>query len=326
MKEEVINSVMQSRGLMVLIAIGVFVLSFYEWESLPLPDECVTSGLLGSFAAIEIVDYPLIACVYNYIAMALIGVSMLLLNKRFLFLGNMSSLFVSLFLIFETMIPSVGSNFCNGTTVALIFMYLLYRLFAAYKNKENRARIFMIFALLSAVAAVEISAVYAIPLFWLGVWQLRALSVKSATAALVGLVTPYWIIFGLGLLPISSLQFPTPTPIWEMEAMPYWAPAVIFVTFVAIMSLTMNFFTLMKYKLRIRLYNSFTILFMLWSIIMIIIDSFNAEVYITLLMACASMQISHLYSATDGKRRYILLLLLIALSLGITFITTSYLV
>ncbi|MDE6715891.1 MAG: hypothetical protein K2J74_05340 [Muribaculaceae bacterium] len=326
MKEEVINSVMQSRGVMVLIAIGAFVLSFYEWEMMPLPDECATSGLLGNLVTIKIVDYPIIACVYNYICMALIGVSMLLLNKRFLFLGNMSSLFVSLFLIFETMIPSVGGSFSIGTTMALVLMCLLYRLYAAYKNKENRARIFMIFAILSALAAVEISAVYAIPLFWLGVWQLRALSVKSATAAVVGLATPYWIIFGLGIMPVDSLQFPMPTPIWELETIPHWALAVVFVVFVTIMSLTMNFFTLMKYKLRTRLYNSFTILFMLWSIIMIIIDSLNAEVYITVLMACASMQISHLYSATDGKRRYILLLVLIALSLGITFITSSYLV
>ncbi|MCH5215396.1 MAG: hypothetical protein J1F10_00535 [Muribaculaceae bacterium] len=316
MKETVINSVLQSRGVMVLFAIIAFVLSFYEWELISFPKECVASGLLGDFYIPQFFDGTP-GIILNYIGLVLIGVLMLMLNKQYLFLGNMSSLFVSLFLIFEMAIPAVGIQFCYCTYVVLILMFLIIKLFSTYNNTENHIGVFLIFATLSTLATIEISAIYAMPLFVIGLWQFRSISLRSGVAAILGILTPYWIILGLNIYPFDSLEFPTPTPIWELDSLPYWLPSSIFVLFTAIVSLAMNFFTLMKYKLRTRMYNSFIIFTLLWSIIMIIIDCSNAAVYVTILMACASMQISHLYSVSSAKRRYIPLFLLIALSIGI---------
>lgn len=323
MKEEWINNFLQNRVAPALIAIATFIIAFYQWQEVNPSPSAVTGLLIHSYL-------PGWQCgtfmgfIINCLLIILAVICMLWMNKRFMFLGGMSSLYVTLFLLFENMVPRIDAQFCMGTVMALVFIYATTMLFTLYEQPANRANILIIFTLLSAFAAVQISSLFVVPIFILGIIQVRAMNFKSSLAILFGIITPYWILFGTGLVSINRVSFPEIAPIWQLERIPLYLICSAFVFVTALTAIGFNFFNLVKYRLQTRVYNGFIIILLLWSAIMLVLDSKNATAYIPTLNACSAMQISHMYSVKSSKRRYIPILAVTAICIVCAITSTIY--
>lgn len=241
----------------------------------------------------------------NFILIAGCTVIMIALNKGFSFLGGITSLFASLFILFETTVPILSARWNEGSVVALVTLICMFILFSIYEDRKSTSRIFLIFTILSAFTLWQVAFLYLIPLFIVGVIQVRVFSFKALLAILFGIITPYWITIGTGLVNIADIQLPTLIPIYTLNEIPQYFLSAAVIAFMGVVAVVANFFTLMKYRLQVRVYNGFILLLFLFTLGMMLFDANNAPAYFTLLTLNVGMQIAHWFATNSYKRQYI---------------------
>lgn len=241
----------------------------------------------------------------NFILIAGCTVIMIALNKGFSFLGGITSLFASLFILFETTVPILSARWNEGSVVALVTLICMFILFSIYEDRKSTSRIFLIFTILSSFTLWQVAFLYLIPLFIVGVIQVRVFSFKALLAILFGIITPYWITIGTGLVNIADIQLPTLIPIYTLNEIPQYFLSAAVIAFMGVVAVVANFFTLMKYRLQVRVYNGFILLLFLFTLGMMLFDANNAPAYFTLLTLNVGMQIAHWFATNSYKRQYI---------------------
>lgn len=124
-------------------------------------------------------------------------------------------------------VPSAAFIFLCGTnawingllTSSVILMganlLCLNLLFKAYRSPKGAAELFTVGFILALGSMTEYAFVFMIPAFLLIAATLKCLHIKSFIAYLIGIITPYWIGLGLGLIPIDILSYPTITNFFE---------------------------------------------------------------------------------------------------------------
>lgn len=90
----------------------------------------------------------------------------------------------------------------------LLFTIATVLLFSCYRPQGVERRIYTAFMLLACVTLLFPQALYVFPLFAIYLVMVRMLTVRHTLAALLGVITPYWILFGTVYL-VPSLSFLT---------------------------------------------------------------------------------------------------------------------
>lgn len=255
----------------------------------------------------------------NFIFLLACSVLMISLNKHFMFMEGVSALYSSLFILFVACIPQLSARWNEGSGVAFGILCCNLVLFSLYEQRKCTNRIFLLAAILSALSLWQVAFVYYVPLFLVGLIQMRVFTGRGLLAFIFGLITPYWIALGLGIVEPSELQYPQLQPFSIFREFPVYSYMVLGMLFLGLIFMASIFFTLMKYKLQIRAYNGFITLLLFWSFIMMVVDNVNALAYFPIFIATVSIQISHFFSTNNFKRRYIFLLIIFAI-IGFNYI------
>ena len=251
--------------------------------------------------------------ILNGTLIAAVALIIIAINKKYAFLGGVTALSASLFLLLQACFPSLSAQWCEGSLVAFISILCTAILFSCYENKYSMSEVFLIFVLLSAFSLWQVAFVYLIPLFIIGVIQVRIFSAKAAITIIFGIITPYWIALGTGIVSIEDLQYPALVPIFKTETLTRFFWGALGVAAIGIISVFSNVINLIKYKLQTRVYNGFILFMMLVCLVMIFFDYNNVQAYFPLMNAVVSMQIAHLFAVSNFKRRYIFIFLLLIL-------------
>lgn len=315
MREESLNNFLQSR-FFAGICIGITLIMSYVGWILFTPSENIASGLVSLTGLNAIDTGSLYAMLGNSALLVASATAMVIINKGFSFIGTITSLFSSLFLLLQSTVLQLSACFNDGSIVVFVTLLCMGMLYMLYENKGNTSLIMLIFVILSAGSMWQSAFLFLIPVFIIGVMQMRAFSFKGMLSICFGIITPYWIALGTGLLSFAQLRFPSIITIFQMESVPLWMFGALGIAIVAVITFGANALTLMKYKLQTRVYNGFILILTLFAIIMMILDTPNAADYFPLLNAGVAMQFAHYYSASKFDKRYIILLLLIAAIIG----------
>lgn len=311
MKEESINTFLQSRVWYVIVVVLGALMAYSAWLRgiyYPYTDAGISSTLFlqgwqNSFTLV---------CV-NYALIVFATIIMILLNKSYLFLGGLTMLFASLYILLECAVPDLSATWNSGSAVAVVTLICMFILFSCYENRASVNRIFLIFTLLSAFSFFQVAFVYLLVLFFVGVVQIRAFSLRTFLAMIFGIVTPYWLAIGFGMWNPLNFVFPVPVPIYMLDVIPFYFVSAAVIAFIGIVAVVANFLTLMKYRLQIRVYNGFALIMLLLSMALMIVDAGNALAYFALLNVGVAMQVAHVFFASTFKRRYIFIVLIFLL-------------
>lgn len=116
------------------------------------------------------------------------------LNNRFTLLRIRSRMMASSFLVLVAALPSLGADARDALpATALIAAY--FPLFSAYQSPRDSGHVFYAFTLIAAAALLfPPLLLLALPLLFSMGTQLRCLSGKTFTAALLGMATPAWLM------------------------------------------------------------------------------------------------------------------------------------
>ena len=271
-------------------------------------------GIFFSFKAPLIADTTLSAVV-NVLCILLTGGLLLAVNKVFTFVRSMTHLCVSAFFLLQTANPSGLVSFNAGTLMCLVTALSLLPLFATYQDRHSQRSIFLIFALVTTGCLFHYGFLVLIPAFLLGFLNMGVLNLKGVLAMLFGLVTPFWIIMGLGVVSPADAVAPQ----WMGLKWPTLSPLVVLAaatTVLGIVLAAMNLHTIMNYRMQTRVYNAFFIITMVLAIIAVCLDYQALNVYLPLLNLMVAVQIAQVHTLRTSPYRYIFLLLFIAGCVG----------
>ena len=311
---EHINEYFNGKGFMALSAVALVVVTLMALTLGIQPPEVKGQGLFYTLQG-TLVDAGPVSAGINLLCLLATGAIVLALNKVYTFVRSMTHMFVSAFFLLQLANPSVLVAFNAGTLLCLVAAVTLMPLFASFQDGHAQRSIFLIFALVATGTMFHYGFILLIPAYLLGFANMRALGLKGVLAMLFGLVTPFWIAFGLGIVSPSDAQLPQ----WALLQRPQMSLQLALAVSIAVLGLVLmvsNLFTIMNYRMQPRVYNIFLMIMPVMVIIAACLDYHDLAVFFPLLSLMVAVQIAQAYTLwTTFHHRYVFMLLFIVVCL-----------
>lgn len=271
-------------------------------------------GIFFSFKDLLIADGTLSTTV-NVLCLLMTGGILLAVNKIFTFVRSLTRLSASAFYLLALAHPQGLAAFNVGTLMCLLAVLTLPLLFAAYQDRHSQRSIFLVFALAATGCMFHYGFLVLIPAYLLGFLYMGVMNLKGVLAMLFGVVTPFWIVLGLGIAaPADALA-----PQWLLTDLPSMTMLVILAASTAVLGIAlalMNLHTIMNYRMQPRVYNAFLIVMLVFLVIGVVLDYRDIAVYLPLLSLLTAVQVAQVHTLRIFPYRYLFLLLFIAGCLG----------
>ena len=320
-KEKELTNYLNGRGFAVLLGVILLIASAVAAIFGRYAEPVGGYGIF--FPAFEsMIANPIVSWAANIAAIGGICVVLLLLQKLYNFIRSYTSIFVSAFLILQLANPALCTRLYGGTMMCLIVIGLVAMMFSCYQDKDSQRSIFTAFCALTFCALFQYSFLFLLPVFFIGFIQMRAMNLRGAIAALLGIITPLWILVPtlifLGIMPAdwSILKAPQFMDLWSGSGAINWHELAILVAtlLLAIVLSAANLLHIINYNLQIRSYNGFFLVLTIATAVMMCIDLKNIAFYQPIVNMCIAIQVGHDFTINANKKRYIPMLILMALA------------
>lgn len=271
---------------------GVALLSANEWLPAGLPD---FSGALVAYAAAVFL--------------------MISICKIFNVLRSMTWLHVALFALMQTAIPDLAVQFYTGDMLLIVVQVCLLLMLGTYREPRASGHVFLIFFLLSLFTATQYCYVVYMLVFLMGCAQMQVFNGRTLVAAFIGIVTPWWIMFGFGIVTVADIHLPDIKDIFSQIDFNDTFLLLITVGLTAlliVLSLVLNVFRTIAYNARARAVNGVFTVLSLVTLIACCVDFRNIISYIPLLNFCAALQVSHYFATHRGEKTCVAIMLVMA--------------
>lgn len=303
-----------SRGFAIVVAALVLVaaclyhaaglgdrLAGYNGLCLPSPNHWVPQGTLNFVCAIA--------------GMTATVVIMMLLNKVHNVMRSMTSLNISLFCVMQLATPELMTQFYTGTVLAIVVPLCMLLLFNCYRDPGATRQVFLISCMLSLAVATQYCYIVYLPAMLIGCAQMRIFNRRTLAAALMGMLTPWIIMFGFGIVEPQDVRFPDLVSIFSIIDFEETMVLVITVglsVFVMLACFVLNVLKTIAYNARARAINGAFTIVMLFTVIAMCADFRNIISYIPLLNFCAAMEVTHYLSTHRAEKSFIAIYTLLA--------------
>ncbi len=317
--EKKITAVVKSRGFTWLMILASLAMGWTAYVSGVYAENVTTGGMwLPDFDTI--VSCRILSAI---IAVGMIGaccITLAAINKVYNILRTVSLMFVGLFTIMIAGTPELYVSLDTGVILALVILLCVNLLYSVYLSPVRTRRIFLIFFLLACGALADYAFVPFIPVYFVGVSQMRCLNLRTFFAALIGLITPLWILWGFGLLTLREFELPKPEIVYELFLAHEDMTTFMCVGLTLVIGLFLGCCNLMKILIAFNARNrAFTGVWSLMGIVtgtLCIIDFTNIWAYVPLLDICVAVQAGLFMRLFESNRAYIVILLILALYIG----------
>ncbi|MCQ2288418.1 MAG: hypothetical protein MJZ74_04910 [Muribaculaceae bacterium] len=264
------------------------------------------------------VGSPGLSMTINVLLVTAIGVLMLMLNKVFNFVRSVTDMLASAFFLLTMSNPLTCCAFNAGTALTLVLALGAFYTFGSYNDKHAQRSIFLTFTIITFCALFQWAFVVLLPAFFIGFCYMRTMNWRSFMATLLGIFVPFWIVLGTGMA--SPFDF---KPIATGQAWATLEPGQlrmmivsVCVTVVAVIAITAaNLYTIINYRLQLRVYNVFFMVMSILTIIAMVVDYHDMHIFIPILNLCLAVQFSHAYTISTFTHRYIYVIVLIVWSI-----------
>ena len=305
---EHINEYFNGRSFMLLSALALVAVTAVALSLGVEPSHIQGKGIFFSLQG-TLIDAGPISAGINLLCLLATGAIVLALNKIYTFVRSMTHLFVSAFFLLQLANPAGLVALNAGTLLCLVTAVTLMPLFASFQDSHAQRSIFLIFALVATGTMFHYGFLMLIPAYLLGFANMRALGLKGVLAMLFGLVTPFWIALGLGLVNPTDAALPQ----WPLMDRPQLNLQVILAVVTAVLGIVLavlNLFTIMNYRMQTRVYNIFLIILLVMTILAACLDYRDMAVFLPLLNLMVAIQVAHGHTLrTAFHLRYVLMLL-----------------
>lgn len=233
---------------------------------------------------------------------------LLYLNRRFNIIRSVSMLFAGMFLVMQAGQPSLMGQLYDGSVMCFLILLAIIPFFSTFQRPDRTRRIFLSFLLISLGSLTGYAYTVYLIVFFIGCFQMQCFSLRGLLAALTGILTPYWILCGFGVVSLSSFRMPEFINIFDALEGRDLAQIVVYTIVNLILGVGFGIFDIIKiygYNGRARAYNGFWIILTIITTLFVIIDYTNLIIYLPILNCCTAIQIGHFFTINNTRRTYI---------------------
>ena len=317
---EHINEYFNGRPFMVLCAIALVVATSLALSMGVQPVAGDSTGFFFSLKGPLIEQGPLSATI-NVLCLLATGGIMLALNKVFSYVRAVTHLFVSAFFLLQLANPAGLVSLNVGTLLSLVEAVAVLPLFSSYQDRHSQRNIFLVFAVVALGSMFHYGFLMLLPAFFFFFLNMGVFNLKGLLAMLFGLVTPFWIALGLGIVSPVCFTIPHLNGIWTLTSLSWTNLLLLLAAVTALLGIVlavMNLVTIMNYRMQTRVYNAFFVFVLVMTVIDMCIDTSNVAVYLPLLGLMTAVQIAHFHTLRNTFHyRYFFILLFIAGCIGL---------
>lgn len=324
--EEKLSEFFNGKLFMALAWIAMVVSAFIATTSGEMAPESDGQGIFFSISP-HISGSPMLSLALNTAVVTAIGALLLMLNKVYNFVRSVTATLASSFFLLTMANPLTSYALNTGTAMALIVTLGAFYTFASYNNPRSQRSVFLTFSAVTFCTMFQWAFVLLLPAFFLGFCYMRIMNWRSFTAMLLGIIVPFWIVLGLGIASIYDFKPFVFTSAWDSldSSQLHLLLVSIAVTVVATIAITVvNLYTIIGYRLQLRVYNVFFMLVAMFTIAAMVVDYRDMHVFLPMLNLSLAVQMAHAFTINKSSRRYIfmavLLLWSIASFIGILYI------
>lgn len=324
--EEKINEFFNGKVFMTLSWLAM-VLSAFVAASCGEIDHAISGHGIFFSVSDHIAGAPRMSMFLNLTLVSVIGILMLLLNKYFSFVRNVTSVLASAFFLLTLANPLTSYILHAGTALTLIVAVGAFYLFSSYMNPHAQRSIFLTFAIITTCTMFQWAFVLLLPAFFLGFANMRIMNVKGIMAALLGIFVPFWIVLGLGIVSITDFKPFVINSAWKLLDISQLRMLVVSVAVTAVVTIALtvvNLITIINYRRQLRVYNAFFMVVGILTIVAMCIDYRNMHIYLPMLNLTLAVQLAHSFTIAKYHQRYIFIVVLIVWSIasfvGILFV------
>lgn len=247
------------------------------------------------------------------------------LNTRFSnLIPGTGVLYATMFLIGQGAVPWSNSGLSSSLILLTVSLICIHILFSLYGQKNASKGIFIIFSTLAWGAMIQYAFILLIPIFLLGAMFLSVLRIRETGAAILGILTPFWIITGFDIITIQDIELPTLTNLFYT----FTTPGSLFY-----MLITLGFSSLVMMLLTVsnamspsagqqqRSYLAFINLLGISTVWYMVFDSSNILAYSSLLMFSLGFQTARYAALPRHKFAYLPVVITVPILVTLFFLT-----
>ncbi len=272
---------------------------------------------LGLPAPAEWMGHTYLSLILNMAVNVAVGMLVIWINRAFNTLRSLTALGATLFYVFQCASPPLLAQFYGGMLLVLIAMLCVVLLFSVYGRADGAQQpVYLIFFLLTAGGFTQISFLLFVPVFLFGCIQMRVFNLRTALAALLGILTPPWLLFGFGIVSPEQMHWPRMVVAWELFDTADMVKALVQTGFTLVMGMTfmmLNLLKILSYNSRTRAFNGFINVLWIAAALFTVLNFNDFTFYIPLLNALAGYQAAHFFTYRRNRRSYVPVVLLIAI-------------
>lgn len=143
------------------------------------------------------------------------AVALIFFNKTYSVIQSADMVLPSLFLILTVCNPWDDGMLASSSLMVAINLLCLTTIFSCYKSFNATQEIFVVATLLSLGSMFQYSFIFLMPGYILIGLMMKCFRFKELAAFLMGIVAPYWIAVGMGIVPPDAFHWPTFTNLWD---------------------------------------------------------------------------------------------------------------
>lgn len=271
-------------------------------------------------AAEDWVLNPLAQAAISFGLYASVIIVMAAINKVYNLLRASTHIYALIFALGVVSVPDLAAQLYTGPVLCLTVSLCIFIMLSCYASPMSTRRVFLVFFLLSGLSTTQYAYLSYLPAFLIGIAQMRILSWRTILAALTGLLTPWWILLGFGILKIDDFHLPHFESIFRGFDLTQLVGLLIsasVVLLVAILSYASNFLRTLAYNAQARAKNGMITVVTVFTVLAMVIDFTNFTSYLPTLCFCSALQASQLYVNHLQSKGWIGFLVLAGIYLGL---------
>jgi hypothetical protein len=245
----------------------------------------------------------------NTLLLGLIAAGAFLLNRHHNFIRSTEPVLPAMFLVLAASTPWTDTYLSTSTILCAVNLVAISILFPAFKSRNATQEMFVIATLLSLGSMIQYAFLPFIVAYVIGAILMKAFRIKEMLATLMGLVAPYWVGVGLGLIPPDWFRMPDITNLFsgfaqaqDLFVLMLSAGLAIFAGIILGLN---NSIKLYAGNSRINALNMTITLVGMVSIICVIVDFTNMMAYLATLYFTLAVQIGNLCALWTFRREWL---------------------
>lgn len=250
------------------------------------------------------------ALLLNNLFVILAAILLTFIASHYRLVKETSLLPMMFFTLFQLLSPSLINQYETANITTIVVLFLISILYTCYQENHTTNKGFLIALLLSIISFIEPHILYLLPIFILGFVQMQAASLRTFAAMIIGLITPYWIICGWGILEWDQLNFDSLSISMQWPPIGLYLLPIAAVILLGFVSGTSNLYNALNEKIHTRATNGFINILSIYITLLMLIDNAHYNFYLPILNSCVALQLTFTFSINTKRMSRILFYML----------------